>query len=80
MTVVVLEVAGWCDMPKVTLIVDDVDQLNFLEQELVRSNIKHNVEVRATNFGLPKPYLMVDGVPLDLFRALKWIEVQSNEC
>lgn len=67
-------------MPEVTLIIDEVNQVNFLEQELVRSNIKHGVEVRATNFGLPKPYLLVDGVPLDLFRALKWIKENSNEC
>lgn len=67
-------------MREVILVVDEVNQLNFLEQELVRSNIKHTVEVRATDYGLSKPYLLVDGIPLDLFRALKWIKEQGNEC
>lgn len=67
-------------MPKVTVITDDVAQINFLEQELCRANLEYEVEYRASDFGLPKPYLRVDGVPLDLFRALKWIKEYSNEC
>lgn len=67
-------------MPEVILIVDELDQLNFLEQELVRSNIKHTIEIRATDYGLSKPYLLVDGAPLDMFRAFKWIKEYENGC
>ena len=67
-------------MPQVTLITDDTGQVNFLEQELTRANIQYKVEIRTSDFGLPKPYLLVDGIPLDMFRALKWIKEQGNEC
>lgn len=67
-------------MPEVKLVLEDLTQVNFLERALVDANIPYKIELREPNYGLPKPYLLVDGVPLDMFRSLKWIKEQNNEC
>lgn len=67
-------------MPVVKLVLEDLAQVDFLERALVDANIPYEVELREPNYGLPKPYLLVDGIPLDMFRALKWIKEQGNEC
>lgn len=59
----------------VKLVLDDVDQISFLEIELVEQGI----EFKKISSGfhckpLERPFLLVDGVPLDFSRAIKWIK------
>lgn len=59
----------------VELVKSNTDQLDVLEIELIRNNIPYRiVEGKA----LTPPYLMVHGVPLDLVRAIKWIEESTK--
>lgn len=63
------------------ILFDELDQVSFLELELDRSGIdyqKVSPQYRAPI--LQPPYLLVDGAPLDMFRALKWIKEYKNGC
>lgn len=47
--------------------------MNMLEWELIVNKIDYRCE-EWNKFGLDTPYLIVDGVPLDFDRAIKWIK------
>ena len=64
----------------VTLIVNDYNQVNIVEDALIRSNIAYEVKKDTElngNWGIAPPFLMVHGVPLDTFRSLKWVRGMS---
>ena len=58
----------------VTLIVSEPSQISMLEWELAIADIDHTTEVGEGKYGFEPPHLIVDGVPLDFERSLKWIE------
>lgn len=58
----------------VKLIVDDFEQITMLEWMLVTNNIHHEISLNESNNGIKPPYLIVDGVPLDFNRSLKWLK------
>ena len=57
----------------VKLVTDNSDQISILEWELIRNNIEYEI-VKKSRYNITKPYLVVDGVPLDFERSLKWIK------
>ena len=63
----------------VTLVIWDFDEHSALEDALCRANIEYQLSFDVFNYGIKVPYLIVDGVPLDYQRAMKWIKEQSNE-
>lgn len=63
----------------VVLVVDDYEQVSTLEDALVRANISYEIEMGNASYGIRPPHLVVDGVPLDMGRALKWIGGKKNE-
>lgn len=63
----------------ITIFVDDVDQLSLLEYMLIRANLDYTTEVNDGRYGLQSPYLLIDGVPLDLIRSYKWIFEQFSK-
>ena len=62
----------------VKLIIDDLVYVTRLEMMLKLANIDFEVEYEERSIGIPKPYLRVNGVPLDLRRATTWIKEHSN--
>lgn len=63
------------------ILFDELDQVSFLELELDRSGIDYQkVSPRDHAPILQPPYLLVDGAPLDMFRAFKWIKEHENGC
>ena len=64
---------------KVTLMVNDLDQLTMLEYMLVNANIDYTVEVSNGKYGITPPYLIVHGVPIDERRSFEWIKGQMYE-
>lgn len=63
----------------ITLFVDDVDQISFLEYMLIQTDLHYTIEVNDGRYGLQSPYLLVDGVPLDETRSYKWISEQFSK-
>lgn len=61
----------------VKLITDNSDQISILEWELIRNNIDYEI-VKTARCTMKKPHLVVDGVPLDFERSLKWIKENSE--
>ena len=61
----------------VKLVTDNSDQISILEWELIRNNIDYTI-VKCSQYNITKPYLIVDGIPLDFERSLKWIKEKSN--
>lgn len=58
----------------VDLIVDDKTSISILEYLLYTNNIKYNTyKVSDINYKLDTPFLIIDGVPLDHTRSLKWV-------
>lgn len=57
----------------VKLVTDNPDQINALEWQLITHHIPYEIE-KVDRFSIDTPYLIVDGVPLDLERSLKWIK------
>lgn len=57
----------------VKLIVDDYEQITVLEQCLVEKKIQYELELADAFRSLKTPYLIVDGVPLDFDRSIKWL-------
>ena len=49
-------------------------EISMLEWALKKNDIPYEIDVDAPDCGLDYPYLVVDGVPLDMGRAFKWIE------
>ena len=62
----------------VKLIVDDYEQITTLEWMLTVTGIPHEISLKESNDGIKPPHLIVDGVPLDFNRSLKWIKGQCN--
>ena len=62
----------------VKLVIDDYDQISILEEALMRANIRYELEIKLDQRGICPPYLVVDGVPLDTNRAMKWIGEHKN--
>lgn len=58
----------------VTLIVNDLHDVSRLELMLATKRIPFVVELASDSEALNPPYLLVDGVPLDETRAIKWME------
>lgn len=61
---------------KVTLLVNDLDQLTMLEYMLVNANIDYTVELSDGRYGIKPPNLIIHGVPLDEKRSLAWVKEQ----
>ena len=63
----------------VKLIVDDYEQITTLEHFLTQNNIAYDIELAEfRNYGFRPPHLIVDGVPLDFNRSLKWIKERGK--
>lgn len=62
----------------VKLILSDNNQLTILEDALVRANIPYITEDFNYEHGITPPYLVVDGVGLDLCAAMTWIADHQN--
>ena len=63
----------------VTLFVDDLDQITFLEYLLTTYGIEHEVKLSDGRYGLDAPYMLVYGVPLDEKRAMRWVWGKAKE-
>lgn len=63
----------------VELVVNDIKQLSLLEMELIDKGILYRLVLHQTDIGIEPPYLIVDGVPIDMERSFKWIEGQHND-
>ena len=57
----------------VKLVVDDFEQMTILEDALLRAKINYNIATEDRNYGLSPPYLVVNGVPLEIGHAMRWI-------
>ena len=55
---------------------DDFEQVSMLEYALIQADIPYEIAVQECDCGIRPPYLVVDGVPLDDNRAMKWIKEQ----
>ena len=64
-------------MAMVKLVTDNSDQISILEWELIRNNIDYTI-VKCSRYKITKPYLIVDAIPLDFERSLKWIKEKRN--
>lgn len=62
----------------VKLVIDDYEQISILEEALITANIKYEIEIKLDQRGICPPYIVVDGVPLDTNRAMKWIGEHKN--
>lgn len=62
------------------IVVDDIYQVSFLEMELVNRGISFE-RVCNEDYAqvFDRPFLIIDGVPLDFERSLKWIKEYDNE-
>lgn len=58
----------------IKLRVDDFEQITMLELLLEKNGISYDLEINQANNGIRPPYLVVDGVPLDFNRSIKWIK------
>lgn len=61
----------------VELFVNDPDQISIVESVLMSKNIKYEKYVFKDLehlMGIPLPMLQVNGAPLDVHHALKWLE------
>lgn len=64
----------------IKLVVNDYEQMTILEQALMSENMAYELELAEQSIGITPPYLIVDGVPLDCYRAMNWIkERNANE-
>lgn len=63
----------------VELRVKDFVQLTMLQCRLMAANIEYTVAKDDGKYGIPTPYLIVDGTPLDEHRAYKWLEERNYE-
>ena len=62
----------------VTLVTNDIYDIIPLEQLLLRKDIEYEI-IERNLFSMRPPYLVVDGVPLDTERAIKWVRENYNE-
>ena len=57
----------------VVLVILDYEYESELERELNKANIEYQLVLDVDHYGIKPPHLIVDGVPLDYNRSLKWI-------
>ena len=57
----------------VKVCVSDLEQVTTLEWLLTKTHIPFEVCLNECDNGIATPYLLVDGVPLDFERSLKWL-------
>ena len=62
----------------VKLCVDDFEQVTMLETMLEQHKISYEMELTEGSYGIKPPHLVVDGVPLDFSRSIKWIKGQCE--
>ena len=62
----------------VKLIVNDLAQITFLENALLTAKIDYELWIDKSKTAIPKPYLEVDGVPLDWSASMTWIADHQN--
>ena len=64
----------------VELIVSDLCQMTLLEFLLERNNISYIIKKKpqTSNFGFETPYLIVNGIPLNFDKSLKWINENAE--
>ena len=63
----------------VKLVLDDCDQISILENMLTVMNIEFDKISTQNHFPpLTPPFLLVNGVPLDFNRSLKWLKEQEQ--
>ena len=58
----------------VNLVVWNFEEDTELERALVKANIQYQLVLDMGHYGIKSPHLVVDGVPLDFRRSLKWIK------
>lgn len=58
----------------VKLLVSDFEQITTLEWLLEKNGIPYELEIDTVNNGIHPPHLVVDGVPLDFNRSIRWIK------
>ena len=58
----------------VKLCVDDFEQVTMLELMLTNKDIEYVLELSGIQYGMKPPFLIVNGVPLDFNRSIKWIQ------
>lgn len=63
----------------IKLVVEDFDQITILENMLEQHNIAYDLELCTKSYGLRPPFLVVNGVPLDMGRAIKWIKENDKK-
>jgi hypothetical protein len=64
----------------VLLVKKNPNQICMLEWELVTNHIQYEIVEASEGCELKPPYLVVDGVPLDMERAQKWISEKIKGC
>lgn len=57
----------------VKLVVGNFEQVTMLEWLLMLHGIEYKCYIPVADIGLYTPYLVVDGVPIDFNRSIKWI-------
>lgn len=62
----------------VKLVVDSFGQVSILECLLLAAGVEYELEILDESMGLITPFLVVDGVPLDLDRSYKWLKERSE--
>lgn len=63
----------------VKLVLDDCDQISILEYMLTDMNLEfEKISTRNHVPPLRPPFLLVNGVPLDFNRSLKWLKEQEQ--
>lgn len=62
----------------VKLVVDSFGKVSILECLLLASGVEYELEILDEEMGLITPFLVVDGVPLDLDRSYKWLKERSE--
>lgn len=63
----------------VCLVVENFYQVSILEHLLLQNGIVYELLLSRKNIGIQPPYLVVDGVPIDMERSFKWIEGIAHE-
>lgn len=62
----------------VELILEYFDDETTLEQALVNANIEYQICLHCGDYGIKPPHLVVDGVPLDQKRSMKWVKERGK--
>ena len=65
-------------MYQVKLVTDCPNQICMLEWLLITNHIEYKI-ITAKPFSIETPFLLVDGVPLDFDRSIKWIEEYEHD-